>query len=862
MEKLGLSQKEAIEKLKTYGANRLEYFKINILEIVKRNILNFFNLFLLTAGIFSLILEGTKIETILIFFFFFLALIVSIYQDYHSNKLAQKLLSYFKNYTWVKRDNEWKKILQEELVPGDYIKVSTGYKVPADIKITKNESTLVDESLITGESEPIYKKEGETAYMGTMVINGEFEGEVIATGKKSYFGSIAKKTLEIKKETAYQKILDDFARKIAYLSFFLSLLIILINFIKPEPIDFKAILIFAIVLAVAAVPEFLPVMTVLTLSLAGDKLAKKGLVIKRLSALEDLGIVQVIFTDKTGTITKNELKLERIITNIESDESLLEIHSGTSNGKENNRNVRFQKITQEQNSLNFNDKAQEKLIKFLKYFLSDYHFTKDITPYEKAFLEKYNIITNPNPDLSRPRLKQSVNLTRNKTEIFIDYSDLEFIEDVPFDPNLRIKKVILKDKNTGEIIEVIKGAPENVIKLCFLQKKDLSVAEKEWLNIFKKEDNEGFRTLALGLLKPEKNFLGIASFFDPLKKSAFPAFDLAKKLNLEIKILTGDSPNVAKKIALELGIITEEEKIFVGEEIRNLEEKELRKIIIQHKVFARLLPEDKLKIIKNLEKEKIIAFLGEGINDAPALKIAHSALVVDSASDITKEEADIILKEKDLKLIVDGIIEGRKAVENIGKYIKHTMSDNFGNIISISFLTSFLPFVPLTPIQVLLTNLLTDIPLSAFAKDNVEIKEIKRSVKISNQELIFLLLILGLIAGAINILGYFIVKNESPETIRTYIFYLTTVSGILVSLSIRTKDWFFASKPSFLFLIISILALFLSMGIVFIPEIGKIFGFTALNKKLILSSIFLLTIFISVTEISKKKFYRKFPDSI
>jgi Mg2+-importing ATPase len=779
----GISQKEAEEKLKIYGPNKIEHFKVELLEIIKRNSLNFFNILLLTAGILSLILEGVKIETLLIFFFFFLSIFISTFQDYRSNKLAKKLLSYFKNYAWVKRDNKWQKILQEEIVPGDYVKVSSGYLIPADIKILKNESALIDESIITGESEPVYKKEGEIAYMGTMVVSGEFEGEVNDTGKKTYFGSIAKKTLEITKETAYQKLLDDFAKKISYLGFFLIFILILFNFFKTQPTNLNEILILAIVLAIAIVPEFLPAMTVLTLSLTGEKLAKQGLLIKRLSSLEDLGGIEILCTDKTGTITTNELKLEKIIADNEKE--------------------------------------------FAKYFLLDYKFGQELTPYEKAVLEKFKDI---------------------KYE-----EDLEFIEDTPFDPETRVEKMIIKKGK--ETIEIIKGAPEKIIEIC-------SDDKEPWLSIFKNEDQSGFRTLALGISSPYKKFLGIASFSDPLKETSFKAINLAKKLNLEIKILTGDSPNVARKVGLELGIITQNDRVILGEELRNLKDENLKKAIFENKIFARILPEDKLKIIETLQKEKFVAFLGEGINDAPALKIAHSAIVVDTASDITKEEADIILKKKDLKLIIEGIHEGRKVLENIGKYIKHTMSGNFGNTTGISLLTAYLSFVPLTPVQILLTNFLTDIPLIAFANDNVKINEIKKPVRMSNKHLIFLLLILGTIAGLTNISAYLLTKDQQPQIIQTYIFYITTMSGLLVSFLIRTKDWFFLSKPSKTFLISSIIGIILTLIFIFISPFKEYFNFAQLNANLLFISFILLFIFSLLTEISKKIFYRYFPDVI
>jgi Mg2+-importing ATPase len=367
--------------------------------------------------------------------------------------------------------------------------------------------------------------------------------------------------------------------------------------------------------------------------------------------------------------------------------------------------------------------------------------TEEITPYEKAILiHRLKGFETDNADKNYP------------DESVLDpyrsvYKNFELIEDIDFDPIKRIRKIIVKEN--GKEIEIIKGAPENVLEYIYPlinadttqmnADKDVFVNPREsaldprksvvnyWLKIFENEDKNGFRTLALGIkTNEESKFLGIASFFDPLKETAFSAIQLAKSLNLEIKILTGDSLEVARKTALELGLIEKDEKIILGEEIRNLTEDEANKIIKEAKVFARVLPEDKLKIIEILQKEKFVGFLGEGINDAPALKIANVSLAVDNASDVVKQEADIILKEKDLKTIVEGIYSGRKVLENIGKYIKHTMSDNFGNLTSVAILSSILPYVPMTPLQVLLTNFLTDIPLVAFAYDNVNIKEIKK----------------------------------------------------------------------------------------------------------------------------------------
>ncbi len=785
----GLSKEEFEERLKIYSLNKIISFKIDLLEILKRNILSFFNIFIFVAGLLSLIIKGPEIESILILLALIFSIAISVFQDYRTNKLSEKLLSYFKNYTLVKRDNQWQRINAEYLVPGDYVKITAGYLIPADIRIIKTENALVDESILTGESEPVFKSEkfientfSNIAFMGTTLIKGEIEGIVFATGKKSYFGSLAYKTLKIEKESAYQKIIANFTRNISLIVILVMLMVVLINLFKANYSNLQELIIFAIVVAVATVPEFLPAMTVLSLTLTAFKLAKNGLVIKRLSSIEDLGAIEILCTDKTGTITTNQLVLKEIITNDRNE--------------------------------------------FIKYFLIDYYLTKELSPYEMTVINENKI-----------NLR---NLYQNEK--------LQLVEDISFDPVKRIKKVIVRQN--GKIIEIIKGAVEEVSKIC---------NDFNWLEEFKKEDEKGLRTLALSI---NKKILGIISFVDPLKNTAISAIELTKKLNIEVKILTGDSLNVARSVALKLGLITENEKVVLGEEIRNLNNDEFEKVVKETKVFARVLPEDKLKIIDVLQKEKFVVFLGEGINDAPALKIANLAIAVDNATDVVKQEADIILKEKDLNTIVNGIYEGRKALENIGKYIKHTMSDNFSNFISIVILTLFLSFIPLTPIQVLLTNLITDIPLIAFANDNVRIKEIKKPIKLSGFYLILLLLIFGLIQAVINIIGYLIIKNQSISMIRTYIFFLTTMTGLFTALSIRSKDLFIFSKPSKMLIICLILGFLTSLLFVYLPFFAKIFEFQYLDFNKIISILILLIASIISIELTKKIFYKKFPEVI
>ncbi len=798
----GLGEEEAEKRLKTYGPNKIKYFKIEFTEIVKRNLLNYFNLLLIFAGILALIINGLSIETILIFLFFILAVSLSVYQDYKANKLAEELLSYFKVYAKVKRDGQFKVIDAERLVVGDYVKVEAGSLIPADIRIIHSENCLINESILTGESEPVIKSEEickansvydakNIGFNGTTVTSGFLEGIVIATGQNSYLGKIAKSTIEISKETAYQKTFNKFAKYIALYAVFLIISLLLFNFLKPEPIPLKELLLFAITLAVSIIPEFLPGITVLTLSISALNLAKKGLVIKRLSSIEDLGGIEVLCTDKTGTITKGEMILKDIIS--------------------------------------------ENIDELLKYGLIEYWQLGESDSYIEAIKERFD---------------EKLNALKKENQ------ELKIIKAFPFDPQTRIKKI--KFEEGREVKFVIKGAPENV--LSYLDNENL---KEKWLQEFREYSQMGYRTLSFGLLEGDNfKYLGLAIFEDPLKETTKKTIEKAKKINLKIKILTGDAPEVAEKVGIELGLCKKGE-VILGEEIEKYDREELLNILEKYNIFARVLPEHKFKIISTLQEKYFVGYLGEGINDASALKIADVSIVVDTASDITKEEADVILKEKDLSLIVDAIYEGRKSVFNIGKYLKHTMSDNFGNFFSIAFLSLILKYVPLTPVQVLLTNLITDLPLAFVAYDNVKNEDIKKPVQIGSFEFIMLLILLGIVAAFVNIATYLIVKDLEISQVRTAIFLMTTLTGIFVMFSIRNKDWLiFSPKISFILFISLIGAIIFTLFTVTSPTFMKIFNFQYLPIEIIYKMITLLVIFLVLTEIAKKFYYRMFPDSI
>jgi len=803
----GLSSKEAADRLQQNGPNSVPLKSVNGWQIFSRNFYNAFNLILLGAGFLSFLLEGLQIETILILAFFLLALLIAYIQDYRATKLTEKLLSFFKNYARVKRDGSFSTLFQSDIVVGDWVRVEAGEIIPADMRVVEIDDLLIDESILTGESLPVTKltesirevqnviEARNLAFTGTMVVRGYLEGIVIATGKETYFGSLAKTTLEVPKETSYQRMVDQFAKLVSYVVLVVMVLIVIFNFLKPTPIPLRQLIVFVIVAGISIIPEFLPTVSVLVLSLSAFHLAKRGLVLKRLSGIEDLGAIEILAVDKTGTLTKN--------------------------------------------SLTFKDCIADDKSRLLEFFLLPAIATGEPDPYEAATLKAVP-----------SEVKQS-----------IDSGKISLIEDKPFDPHQRLKTTTVMW--LGKQLTIIKGAPEDIIPRCDVNQQQLQI----FLEQAEVEDKKGFRTVAVAVeleAQPCK-YIGIVTFEDPLKESAKKAIANAKLLNLRIKILTGDAPYVAEKVARELGLLEAEakEKIITGPDIRRLTDEELEAVIENKVVFARVLPEDKLRLLRLFQKRHFVGFLGEGINDLPGLKIANLSMVVDTATDAAKQESDLLLRQKDLEVVVTGVLQGRKSLENIGKYLKHTMSDNFGNLFSVSFLSLLVSYVPLLPTQVLLTNLITDIPLFMVASDVVDIHDIRRPLRFSTHSFFVLLSVLGFVAAAVNLATYVLVQHLAPEQVRTALFLETTLTGLIVMFSIRTKNWFFLSRlPSLLMLGSLLLGLAMLIIVFTVPIFRDLFQFVDLPAPLYFQLSLLAVTFLFLTELAKYFFYKLFPETI
>ncbi|MFH1451211.1 MAG: HAD-IC family P-type ATPase, partial [bacterium] len=651
----GLTKSEA-EKRLVSGFNEIKIKEIGFFDIFLRQLKSpFFYLLFIASAIAFLI--GEVSDSLVIMAFVVINTFLGFFQEARAHRAAAMLKKYFVIEARVVRDGKEKLIDKKLLVDGDIVLLEAGDIVPADLRILKLNNLLVDESALSGESFPVSKvcsalaKEAKEVFAATNIVfagtslsSGEMQGVVVATGKETVFGEIVKLAVSGQRESAYEKNLIGLSKLILKIVLATIIFIFLLNFIIKGVNGLGDFMIFAIALVVSIIPEALPLVAISALSSGAIKLAKKKMIVKRLSAVEDLGDVEILCTDKTGTLTENKLSLEEF----------------------------------------FSFDPQKLLLYGL---LASCYAKEEVESAVNAFDAA---IYKETPKEIQRRVKK-----------------YKIISESPFEA-ARLRNSVVVEEEKGKTL-IVRGAPETVLGLCtdFASGWEKDKIERE----VKEKAAEGKRILLLAFKhlvdkdldsKEESNLtlLGYFSFFDPLKETAKKAIKVAKKLGVGIKIVTGDSKEVAGYVAKEVGLIDDLAKTISGESLNALAEEDFDKACQEFSVFARIAPQLKHRIVGSLQKKYDVGFLGEGINDAPALKIANLAIVVPSAAGVSREVSDIILLEKDLSVIIDGIKEGRSIFSNINKYIKCTLASNFGNFYSIAFVALFIPFLPMLPSQI------------------------------------------------------------------------------------------------------------------------------------------------------------------
>ncbi len=792
--KSGLSEKEVNIRQQKYGKNEIEGKEVKWYDVFLRQFQSPFLYLLIGASLLAFLLREW-IDGSMIILFVLINTLLGFYQEFRSEEALKILKKYIVAKAKVRRNGKYELVETSQLVPGDIVILEPGSRVPADMRLLETTNLTVDESILTGESSPVNKslEKHNEVFSGTTVVAGQGEGIVLTIGKDTSIGQIAHLTIETKHESSFEKGISRFSSFILRLIIFTLVFIFLANiFIKGPQLDWIRLIIFSIALAVSVIPEALPIVTTFSLSQGALKLAKNKVVVKRLSAIEDLGGIEILCSDKTGTITENKLTVEKLYSN---DEPSLLLFAGLASQSDD--------------------------------------------PFDTAIRKKLD-------DDHHNKIKQYVK-----------------IAEAPFDPERKRNSVVVKKEK--ELTLIVRGAPETILKLA----KNAAI-HADALKWILEKSNEGKRTIAVAVKKLDKNyskdlseqeqnleFIGVISFIDPIKSTAYEAIKKAKGLGVGIKILTGDSREVAGTVAKKIGLIDDVKQVIGGDEFISLSVENQHKAVEEYKVFARTSPQQKYQIIKLLEEKHEVGFLGEGINDAPALKIANVAIVVESASDIARDTADIVLLHKSLRVIIEGITLGRQTFANTTKYIKATLSSNFGNFYTVAIASLIVSYLPLLPLQILLINLLTDFPMIAIATDSVEDTDLRNPKSYDLKEIIFLATLLGIISSFFDFMFFVLFSRISPSVLQTNWFIGSVLTELVFLFSIRTRSSIFkAARPSLPIIFFSLFAAILAIVLPFTSIGHNFFSFITPSVGQ-LSIIFSLVLgYFITTEIVKLLYYR------
>ncbi|MEG2379944.1 MAG: magnesium-translocating P-type ATPase [Bacilli bacterium] len=824
----GLNQVEANENLIEYGKNIITTNKSNnLLHRIKESLVNPMNVVLMIISVVTLftdiILTSDKsYQTfILINIIVLVSSIISFVQQEKSNNASKKLISLITNKIDVIRNNKEKSINIDDAVPGDIIKLRSGDMIPGDVRFIDTKDLFIDQSTLTGESNPVEKYSNSTGedsinelrnigFMGTNVISGSALAVILKTGNNTYFGSLAKTINNKNEKNSFEKGIENISNLLIKMMLIMVPIIFIANFITKN--NFLESLLFGITIAVGLIPEMLPVIVTSTLAKGAVKMSKKKTIVKKLSAIQTFGEMDILCTDKTGTLTEDLIVVERYL-NLLGEEDL----------------------------------------KVLKHsYLNSYFQTGLKSPIDEAIIKRGT--------------SKGLNILKE------EYTR---IDEIPFDFERRRMSVVLKDKNNKTQM-ITKGAVEEILSICtsvLIDGKSLKITENHKNNAMKLYEDlskQGLRMIAIsekntdlepGMVSSKDEtdmiLIGFVGFLDPPKESSKEALEFLNSYGIRTVILTGDNKEVTTNVCNKLGIKTE--VIMSGENISKLTDKQLKNKIEECSIFCKLSPLEKERIVKLLKQNgHTVGYMGDGINDAPSLKQADIGISVDSAVDIAKETADIILLEKDLNVLKDGVIEGRITFSNIIKYLKMATSGNFGNMFSVMIASIFLPFLPLLPIHILIQNILCDFGQLGIPFDKVEEEYIVKPKKWDTESLKKFMILFGLLSTILDIaciiILWFVFKYNTIDKavfFQTGWFMFGIISQTLIIHFIRTHKMPFKNLASKELLLSSSIVIIITLIIGF-TNIAGLFDLTRLPLSYLGWLIIIVVSYIVVIQIAKK----------
>lgn len=837
----GLSETEANNRLETFGLNEITYEKkVPWYMYLLRSFLDPFILILLaivlvsyfTDVAFSPAGEKSWVTIIIISIMILISVILRFTQEYKSQMTADNLKDLVPTTTSIEREGvKPREIIMSNVVPGDIIHLAAGDLIPADMRIITCKDLFISQSSLTGESEPVEKfieiqnhspnqnvsDLDNIALMGTIVVSGSAKGIVVQTGNDTYFGSIAKSIAKDVGETSFEEGVKSVSFLLIRFMMIMVPIVFLINGITKK--DWISALLFSISIAVGLTPEMLPTLVSTNLAKGAISLSKKKIIVKRLSSIQNFGAMDILCTDKTGTLTQDKIILETHLDVL---------------GHENDRVLRHGYL---------NSYYQTGLKNLLDLAVIDYGN-------EKGFQEI--------------------------TKVY------QRVDEIPFDFTRRRMSVVVESEH-GKRQLITKGAFEEMISICSfveISGEILPLTDdliQKAITMVTKLNEDGMRVLAIAQknnvpdaqifnVKDENEMvlIGYMGFLDPPKDSAISAIKALYAHGINVKILTGDNDIVTKKIAQSVGIPSD--NIVLGADIENITDEELYRLASKSSILAKLSPVQKERVISVLQNHNhVVGFLGDGINDAQGLKQADIGISVDTAVDIAKESADIILLEKDLNVLEEGVVEGRRVFGNIIKYVKITASSNFGNVFSVLVASAFLPFLPMLPIQILVQNLLYSISQISMPWDHMDPEYLIEPQQWNAGEIGKFMIYIGPVSSIFDIatflIMWFVFKANNIESMALFQsgwFVVGLVTQTLIVHMIRTKKIpFIQSIASTPVLLMTGLIVVLGLIIPF-TGFGTYIGLVALPANYFIWFFGIVLSYALLTEALKKIYIKKF----
>lgn len=829
----GLSSSKALENNRKYGLNEIKQSKSKKwYNYFFDSLFSPFNIILLGIVLLLCYTDIYLPETpsyaniIVILILITASTFLDFFEEYRSNKAAENLKELVATTCTVMRDGKEIEIPIKNVTLNDIILLSAGSMIPADLRILDSKDLYVGQSSLTGESDAI-KKSSETeitnneidtiseldtiCFMGTNVISGSAKACVIKIGDSTYFGKIAHTITSGKPKTAFQKGIESISKLLIRFMLIMIPIVFLLNFQKHDNITAFT---FAVAIAITITPLLLPVILSSCLSKGAVRMSKKKTIVKKLDAIQNFGAMNILCTDKTGTLTEDNIVLEKYL-DINGDEDL----------------------------------------RILKHaFLNSYFQTGLKGNIDEAVIQR--------------------GLEHNMSEISAQYIK---VDEIPFDFSRRRLSVVVQDKNNKKQL-ITKGAVEEILNICTMVDyrgtvSSLTKEIKENINkITKQLNRDGLRVVAVCQknditnisdfdVKDEKNMilLGFIGFLDPPKESAKESILKMNSAGIRVIVLTGDNAEVTKSVCDRVGI--KSRKIILGNQIDKLSDLGVTRLLKKNNIFAKLSPIQKARIVRLLkESGNVVGYMGDGINDSPSLTNSDVGISVDTAVDIAKESADIILLEKDLNVLLDGVTEGRKTFANLMKYIKMATSFNFGEVLSVIVASVALPFLPETPIQLLVESLLYDFGQMTLPFDNVDNDIIKKPKTFSIKSLKNFMLFMGPLSSIFDLVVFavlwFIFGIREAATFQTVWFSYSIVSNLVGMHIIRTsKIPFIQSNAHKMVYFSSILLIIIGLIVPF-TTLGSIIGLVPIAFKYIVM-IFVITFFYCILALFAKKIYIK-----